>query len=62
VRPGRAAEHSPPSSAAVMEEQSYTSTHLLGHAGTVTGKIFFYDFYFINQTRVDFAPQIRINI
>ena len=31
VRPGRAADHSPLSSAAVMEEYSYTSTHPLGH-------------------------------
>ena len=30
VRPGCAADHSPPSSAAVMEEYSYTSTHPLG--------------------------------
>ena len=37
MRPGRAADHSPPSSAAVMEEQSYTSTHPLGHTGPVTG-------------------------
>ena len=33
VLPGRAADHSPPSSAAVMEEYSYTSTH----TGPVTG-------------------------
>ena len=33
VRPGRAADHSPPSSAAVMEEYSYTSTHSLGLDG-----------------------------
>ena len=31
VRPGRAADHSPPSSVAVMEEKSYNSTHPLGH-------------------------------
>jgi hypothetical protein len=31
VRPGRDADHSAPSSAAVMEEYSYTSTHPLGH-------------------------------
>ena len=37
MRPGRAADHSPPSNAAVMEEQSYTSTHPLGHIGPVTG-------------------------
>jgi len=37
VRPGRAADHSPPSSAAVMEEWRYNSTHPLGHTGPVTG-------------------------
>ena len=30
-QPGRAADHSPLSSAAVMKEYSYTSTHPLGH-------------------------------
>jgi len=40
VRPGCAADHSPPSSAAVMEEWSYNSTHSLGHAGPVTGKLY----------------------
>ena len=40
MRPGRAADHSPPSSAAVMEEYSYTSTHPLGHTGPVTGKLY----------------------
>ena len=39
VRPGRAADHSPPSSAAVMEEWSYTSTHPLGHTEPVTGSL-----------------------
>jgi len=51
-RPGRFAPgektrylmyHSPPSSSAIMEEYSYTSTHPLGHAGPVTGK-FTFDF------------------
>ena len=42
VRPGRAADHSPPSSAAVMEEYSYTSTHYLGHTGPVTGSLYLY--------------------
>ena len=42
VRPGRAADHSPPSSAAVMEEYSYTSTHPLGHTGPVTGSLYLY--------------------
>ena len=40
MRPGRAADHSPSSSAAVMEEQSYTSTHPLGHTGPVTGSLY----------------------
>ena len=42
MRPGRAADHSPPSSAAVMEEQSYTSTHPLGHTGPVTGTLYLF--------------------
>jgi hypothetical protein len=40
VRLGRAADHSPPSSAEVMEEYSYTSTHPLGHTGPVTGSLY----------------------
>ena len=40
VRPGRAADHSPPSSAAVMEEKSYNSTAPLGHTGFVTGSLY----------------------
>ena len=40
VRPWRAADLSPPSSAAVMEEYSYTSTHPLGHTGPVTGSLY----------------------
>jgi hypothetical protein len=43
--PGRAADHSPPSSAAVMEEYSYTSTHPLGHTGPVTGSLSFIYIY-----------------
>jgi len=39
VRPVRAADHSPPSSAAVMEEESYNPTHPLGHTGPVTGSL-----------------------
>ena len=35
VQPGRAADHSHPSSAAVMEEQSYTSTPPVGNTGPV---------------------------
>ena len=44
VRPGRAADHSPLSSAAVMEEQSYTATHPLGHNGPVTGSLYIVTF------------------
>ena len=36
VRSGRAADHSPLSSAPVMEEYSYTYTQPLGHTGPVT--------------------------
>jgi hypothetical protein len=41
VRPGRAADHSPPSSAAVKEEYSYTSTHPLDYTGPVTGSLYY---------------------
>ena len=41
VRPGRAAD---PSSAAVTEDYSYTSTHPLGHTGPVTGTFYFTHF------------------
>jgi len=42
VRPERAADHSLLSSAAVVEEYSYTSTQPLGHTGPVTGYLTFY--------------------
>jgi len=45
MRPGRAADHSPPSSAAVMAEYSYNSTHPLGHTGPVTGSLYLFFFY-----------------
>ena len=48
MRPGRAADHSPPSSAAVVEEYSYTSTHPLGHTGPVTGSLYLY-IYFVDR-------------
>ena len=51
VRPGRAAEPSPSSSVAVMEEQSYTSTHLLGSTGPVTGSLYLY-LYLANLPKV----------
>jgi len=48
VRPGRATNHSPPSRAAVMEQQSYTSTHPLVHTGPATDHFTFYSFkYYI---------------
>ena len=37
VRSGRAADHSPPSTAVVMEEYSYTSTHPLCHNRACNG-------------------------
>jgi len=55
VRPGRAADHSPPSNAAVMEEYSYTSTHSLGHTGPVTGSLYLYLYIYIyvnNNTNI----------
>ena len=40
MRPDRAADHSPSSSAAVMGQKSYTSTHPLGLTGPVKGSIY----------------------
>ena len=42
----QAADHSRPTSAAVMEELNYTSTHPLGHTGPLTGSIYFFIFIF----------------
>jgi hypothetical protein len=42
LRPGRGADHSPPSNADVMEEKSYNCTHPLGHTGPVTGLLYLY--------------------
>jgi len=42
VRPGRAADHSSPSSAEVLEELSYTSTPLWATTGHVTGLLYLY--------------------
>jgi hypothetical protein len=47
VRPGRAADHSPSSSAAVVEEYSYTSTYHLGPTGPVTDHFTFYIYKYI---------------
>ena len=50
MRPGRAADHSPSSSAAIMEENS------LGHTGPVTGSLYLYLFTFPNNPS---SPIIR---
>jgi hypothetical protein len=42
VRPGRAADYSPPSSAEALEEYSYTSTPLWATTGPVTGLLYLY--------------------
>jgi len=47
VLPGRAADHSPPSSAALMEEYCYTSIHPLGHTGLVTRSLYLYLYIYI---------------
>jgi hypothetical protein len=42
VQPGSAADHSPSTSAEVMEEYIYISTHPLGHTGPVTELLYLY--------------------
>ena len=53
MRPGRDADHSPPSSAAVMEEKSYTYTHPLGHTGHVTGKLYLFLIVYKHATALE---------
>jgi hypothetical protein len=65
VLPGRAADHSPLSSAAVMEEESYTSTHPLGHTGPVTGSLYLYIYIYTHththtHTRARARAYVRI--
>ena len=55
MRPRRDADHSPHSSAAVMEEYCYTSTHPLGHTGPVTGTL-----PFLYQTYVVFGGHLLV--
>jgi len=50
LRPGRTADHSPPSSAAVMEKYNCTSTHPLGYTGPATGS--HYRFYSLITSRI----------
>ena len=47
VRPERSSDQSHSSSATVMEEYSYTSTHHVGHTGPVTGSLYLYFHLFI---------------
>jgi len=54
VRPECAADHSPPSSAAVMEEYSYNSTQPLGHTGPVSGKVYLY-VYTLTTLNLEFS-------
>jgi len=53
MRTGRAADHSPPSSAAVMEEKSYNFTHHLGHTGPVTGSLYLYIYIYIYTGKIN---------
>ena len=64
VRPGSAADHSPPSSAAVMEEYSYTSTHPLGNTGPVTGKVylFFYENLILRRQNISLIMSVVVQI
>ena len=57
MRPRRAAEHSPLSSAAVMVEQNHTSTHSLGYTGPVTRITLPLPFYL----NVDVEPSLLVN-
>jgi hypothetical protein len=58
MRLGRAADHSPPSNAAGVGEQSYTSTHLLGPNGPVTGLLYLYLF---NDTYYGVIEMMNVN-
>ena len=62
VRPGRAADHSPTSSAAVMEEYSYTSTHPLGHTGPVTGSLYLYLYLYMINILIILREELNFQI
>jgi len=57
----RAADHSPPSSTAVMEEYSYTSTHTVGHNGPVTESLYILPLYIYIYIYIwgQVVPQMR---
>jgi len=60
VRPRRAADHSSPSSAAVIVEYSYTCTYPLGHTGPVNGSL--YPFLpFINAIFTEFYVLLTVH-
>jgi len=59
VRPGRASDHSPPSTAAVMEEQGYTSTHPLDHTGPLTVTLYLLPFYLMNIGLISFEKKYK---
>ena len=61
MRPGRTADHSLPSSATVMEEYSYTSTHSLGHTGPVTGSLYLYLYHNIKGHAVKLLRHYATN-
>jgi len=62
VRPGCAAGHSPPSSVAVMEEQSYTSTHPLSQTGPVTGSLYLSSLIFPTVSKEYFGHRGQYNV
>ena len=58
-----AADHSPPSSAVVMKEQSYTSTHPLGHNRACNGDTFFTSWNETPNHPVDSVnPQANVSV
>ena len=59
MRPGRAADHSPPSSAAVMEEESYNSTQPLGHTGPVTRSLYLLPSYNVTPPLYAFVERTK---
>jgi len=62
MRPGHAAYHSLPSSAVVIEEYSYTSTHPLGHTGPVKGSLYLYIYMLIKQSCTEYFQVLLLLI
>jgi hypothetical protein len=62
VRPGRAADHSPPSSAEVLEEWSYTSTPVWAKTGCVTGLHYFTLLYFNFTFTLYLTPLLLLHL